>query len=79
MTAIESVEFKSDIFASSVGIFNIVASEHMEKMKNYALAGYSEHCYNEIDMSDSKGSGRPECRQHQVSNSTFVIFQMVTK
>ena len=45
MTAIESVEFESDIFASSVGIFNIVTSEHMEKMKNYALAGYVEHCY----------------------------------
>ena len=71
MTSTESVECEIEIFASSVGIFNIVASEHMEKMKNYALAGYFEHCYNEIDMSDSEGFGRPECRQHQVSNSTF--------
>ena len=55
VTAIESVEFENDIFVSSVGIFNIIASEHMEKMKDNALLGYSGYCHNEIDMSDSEG------------------------
>ena len=39
MTAIESVEFEIDIFVSSFGIFTIITSENMEKMKNNAKRG----------------------------------------
>ena len=47
MADIDSVENKTGFFDSSVGIYNIIASDHMPKMRNNALVGNSGHCCHE--------------------------------
>ena len=43
------------IFVSSTGNFNIIALDHMNKLKNIAFVGNSEHFDNEINLAGSEG------------------------
>merc|ERR1712094_126599 len=47
---LESVVGEIDIFVTTTGNFNIIALEHMKKMKNNAIVGNIGHFDNEIDM-----------------------------
>jgi adenosylhomocysteinase len=47
---LEDVVEQADIFVTATGNFNIVRSEHMERMKHNAIVGNIGHFDNEIDM-----------------------------
>jgi adenosylhomocysteinase len=47
---LESVVDYADIFITTTGNFNIIRTEHFERMKNQAIVGNIGHFDNEIDM-----------------------------
>jgi adenosylhomocysteinase len=47
---LESVIDYADIFITTTGNFNIIRTEHFERMKNQAIVGNIGHFDNEIDM-----------------------------
>ena len=55
MAAIETVTSEFDISVSSTNNFNIIALDHMNKLKNTAFVGNTGHFDNEINLSGSKG------------------------
>ncbi len=51
---LESVISTADIFVTTTGNFNIIAADHMSKMKHRAIVGNIGHFDNEIDMANLK-------------------------
>lgn len=47
---LESVVEQADIFVTTTGNFNIIRTEHFERMKHQAIVGNIGHFDNEIDM-----------------------------
>ncbi len=47
---LESVVETADIFVTTTGNFNIIRTEHFERMKHQAIVGNIGHFDNEIDM-----------------------------
>merc|ERR1712224_475798 len=52
VATLESVVGEMDIFVTTTGNYNIIRLEHMQKMKNNAIAGNIGHFDNEIQMAE---------------------------
>merc|ERR1711976_681639 len=73
VVTLEEVVGEADIFVSSTGNFNIIALEHMKKMKNNAIVGNIGHFDNEIDMAGLEGFPGIKCENIKPQVDRFVF------